>query len=116
MSLEKALAGLTASSEVTPTDVAMKMLDPSNAIMHTEINNPKVMNALLIAKLRAEEKGRLKIAKHWQQCYDAIVINMVSHKRKREGAIVKMFASLMAMFNQNGQQERKGGLFGNGGK
>lgn len=116
MSLEKALAGLTASSEVTPTDVAMKMLDPDNAIMHTEINNPRVMIALLIAKMRAEQKGRLRIANHWQQCYDAIVINMVSHKRKREGAIVKMFASLMAMFQQGGQEQRKGGLFGNGGK
>lgn len=110
MSLDKKLAELMSGDSQTPVDVALKLLDPNDAIMHTEINNVPTMNKLkvMIAYCKDPEERAI-----WQELYDSAVIHMVSYKRKREGAMERMFASLQAWYTQNiSVTQDKGGLLG----
>lgn len=107
MSLGDALEKLISKDEPTAVDVAMKLLDPTDVIMHTEIRDPRTMNQLKLMIEYCTQKGELEEANLWKQAYDARALHMVSYQRKREGVIAKMFASLQAYFmgQPNGQNQ-----------
>lgn len=114
MSIETALQGLEGGEESTAVDVAMKLLDKESAVMHTEIKNPSIMNALLIARMFCTVKNRPKCAEFFKTLYEAQVLHMVSYKRQRPKEIVKVLTSqLMALGLDT---EKKKGLLGFGGK
>lgn len=115
MSLEKVLAGLTSSSESTPTDVAMKLLDKDSAIMRTHIKNVRTMNKILAIQWYTRFKLGVTgedLADFWQTLYDGNVTHMVSDKRKGEKAVVDVGKALMANMGMNPDLDKKGGLFG----
>lgn len=109
--LGEALEKLVSTDEVTPTDVALKMLDPKDAVMHTEIRNVGVMNALHIMHKHRERQNRTLTSEFWKDLYDDNVLHMVSYKRQRSKELVKMFASIMALFGVPGDKN-KDSLFG----
>lgn len=98
--------------EQTPIDVCMKLLDPKDAVMHTEISNIPMMNKLALAIVCAEDDEEREF---WEEAYRVNVLHPVSKKRKREEAIVKMFASLQLQYQQQmgyAPEQGKKGLFG----
>lgn len=88
------IANLVGGEQPTAVDVAMKLLDPTDVIMHTEINDPRTMNQLALMIRYCEESGDTEEAALWKAAYTARALHMVSYKRKRETVIAKMFASL----------------------
>lgn len=114
MSLGDSLAKLIGQQQPTAVDVAMKLLDPTDVVMHTEINNPRVLNqvAVMIAychqkecpnDLEGKEVGYEE--QFWRTIYNSALLHMVSYKRKREGVMERMFASLQTWLMGNGQQQ-----------
>lgn len=115
MSLEKVLSGLTSSSESTPTDVAMSLLEKDKALMRTHIKNVRTMNKIKVmewySKFKLGEQDNA-ITEFWQTLYESNIVHMVSEKRKGEKAVVDVGKALMAQMGMNPDQEKKGGLFG----
>lgn len=109
--LEKALKGLGSSSDATPTDVAMKLLDEESALMHTEIRNVKMMNELKLAVVYYNQKGWTKCESFFATLYNANIVHMVTYKRQRPKEIAKMFSALQAMYGMP-TSEGRSGLFG----
>lgn len=103
------IANLVGGEQPTAVDVAMKLLDPTDVIMHTEINDPRTMNQLALMIRYCEECGDDDEAKLWKAAYTARALHMVSYKRKRETVIAKMFASLQTWLMGQPQNDGNGG-------
>lgn len=110
--LEKTLSQLMSDDEGTPVDVLMKMLDPQDAVMHTDIKAPGVMTAIDVMIAHREAQNHTRSAEAWKRLKEGCILYQVSKDRKREKAMVKMFAGMAAMAGYPAQNEQKGGLFG----
>lgn len=106
--LGDALAILVSGDQPTAVDVAMKLLDPQDVIMHTEIRDPRTMNQLALMIKYCKEKGDTEEKELWQAAYNARALHMVSYQRKRETVIAKMFASLQTWLMGQPQQNEGG--------
>lgn len=107
--LGDALANLVGGDQPTAVDVAMKLLDPQDVIMHTEIRDPRTMNQLALMIKYCEEKGDTEEKELWEAAYKARALHMVSYQRKRETVIAKMFASLQTWLMGQPHQGENGG-------
>lgn len=114
MSIEKSLEGLIGSGEENAITAVLKLLDKESAVMHTEIKSPAIMNALVIAEMFCSTKNRPKCAEFFKLLYNAQIVHMVSYKRQRPKELVKVLTSQMLALGL--EQDKKKGLFGNGGK
>lgn len=89
----------------------MKLMDENSALMHTEINQPQIMNAILIMRQFCMEKNYPKSAAFWETLYKAQVVHMVTYKRQCPKELVKVLTAAMATLGIN--QEEKSGWLGN---
>lgn len=110
MSLEEVMSKIKPGQTTNAVDAVMKLMDEQSALMHTEINQPQLMNALLIMRQFCLEKNYPKSAKFWETLYKAQVVHMVTYKRQRPKELVKVLTATMAAFGLNENKEKSGWL------
>lgn len=84
----------------------MKLLDPKNAILHSEINNVSLMNALAVLINFCETRRCPEAADMWRVLYNSLVLHMIPHKRKRSKEIVEITKELMSFYGLKESKDR----------
>lgn len=108
MSLEKALQGLTSSATTNATEVTKELLNEKSAMMHTEIRNVKMMNALKVAAFHAKSIGWEKHKDFWELLHTINVVHMIPYKRQRAKEVKEILKAQIAALGI--ETEKKKGL------
>lgn len=113
MSLDDTLSKLITGDQDTPIDVAMRLLDPKDVVMHTNIKNVRTMNRLKFM-IAYTEKTDPDEAEFWATLYEGALLHAVSEGRARSKEVVEIAKATAVnnLMNPPIESQGKRGLFG----